>query len=125
MEFERRGAIYRQIADYILENILRLRWKPKDRVPSIRELAMDVEVNPNTVTRTYAWLQDQGIIVNQRGRGYFVAEHGFEGTRRLKMEEFVERDIPAFFKTMELLGLDVNDLETYWEQYRANQGVRP
>ena len=119
MEFERRDAIYRQIADYILENILRRRWKPKDRVPSIRELAIDVEVNPNTVTRTYAWLQDQGIIVNQRGRGYFVAEEGFEGTRRLKMEEFVERDIPAFFKTMELLGLDVNDLETYWQRYRA------
>ena len=123
MQFQRQDAIYRQIANYIMENILRERWKPGDRVPSIRELAMDVEVNPNTVTRTYAWLQERGIIVNQRGLGYFVSKDGLEGTRRLKMAEFAERDIPALSRTMELLGLEVRDLESHLMQYREEHGV--
>jgi GntR family transcriptional regulator len=107
-----------------MENILRERWKPGDRVPSTRELAIDVEVNPNTVIKTYALLQEQGIIVNQRGRGYFVAKDGLNGTRRLKMKEFVEQDLPDLFKTMELLELDAGDLEAHWTKHRIGQGAK-
>ena len=57
--------------DYLCENILRRLWQSGDRIPSIRELAMDVQVNPNTVTR-YAYLQDRGIIYNRRGRAVEV-----------------------------------------------------
>ena len=123
MQFQNQDAIYRQIADYIIENILRLRWKPGDRVPSIRELAMDVEVNPNTVTRTYAWLQERGVIGNRRGLGYFVADDGFARSGRLKLAEFVERDIPALSTTMELLGIEVKDLESRLLEYREKHGA--
>ena len=123
MQFQRQDAIYLQIANHMMENILRERWKEGDRVPSIRELAMDVEVNPNTVTRTYAWLQERGIIVNHRGLGYFVSREGREGTRRLKMREFAERHIPALFRNMELLGLEMKDLESYLAHYREKQGA--
>jgi GntR family transcriptional regulator len=124
MQFQSQAAIYLQIADYIMENILRLRLKPGDRVPSIRELAVDVEVNPNTVTRTYGWLQEKGIIINRRGLGYFVATDGLAGSRRLKMTEFVEHDIPALSKTMELMGLEAKDLEAHLMRYREKQGVQ-
>ena len=120
MEFVKQAPIYLQIGDYIVENILRQRWSSGDRIPSIRELAMSVEVNPNTVTRTYAWLQEQGIINNQRGIGYFVADDGLEQTRALKTREFVEEEIPAFFNTMELLSMGLPDLEPYWDQYHRN-----
>ncbi len=123
MQFQNQDAIYLQIADYIIENILRQRWRPGDRVPSIRELAMDVEVNPNTVTRTYAWLQERGVIGNRRGLGYFVADDGLARTRQLKMTEFVERDIPALSTTMELLGLEVEDLESRLLEYREQHGA--
>ena len=123
MQFQSQDAIYLQIADYIMENILRQRWQPGDRVPSIRELAVDVEVNPNTVTRTYAWLQEKGLIINRRGLGYFVAPDGFAGSRRLKMAEFMEQDIPALSKTMDLMGLEVKDLEAQLIQYREKQGA--
>ncbi len=123
MQFRNQDAIYLQIANYIIENILRQRWKPGDRVPSIRELAMDVEVNPNTVTRTYAWLQERDVIDNRRGLGYFVADDGLARTRQLKMTEFVERDIPALSTTMELLGLEVGDLESRLLAYREKQGA--
>lgn len=123
MQFRNQDAIYLQIANYIIENILRRRWKPGDRVPSIRELAMDVEVNPNTVTRTYAWLQERDVIDNRRGLGYFVADDGLARTRQLKMTEFVERDVPALSTTMELLGLEVEDLESRLLAYREKQGA--
>src|SRR5271169_1688117 len=66
MEFQESQAIYLQIADMLCENVLRGSWKPGDRVPSIRELAESIAVNPNTVVRAYSYLQDHGIIYNQR-----------------------------------------------------------
>jgi DNA-binding transcriptional regulator YhcF (GntR family) len=73
MQFRETVSIYLQIADYICERILLREWKVDERIPSVRELAMQLEVNPNTVMRTYEFLQQQNIIYNQRGIGYFVA----------------------------------------------------
>ena len=114
MEFAQPQAIYLQIGDYLCDNILRGRWRGGDRIPSIRELAVDVQVNPNTVTRTYAYLQDQGIIYNRRGIGYFVADRAYRQARELKRRSFVDRDLPQLFKTMDLLGLTLSDLERHF-----------
>jgi len=62
MDFGDSNAIYLQIADQLSENILLRRWNPGDRIPSVRELAVSIEVNPNTVMRTFNYLQDKGII---------------------------------------------------------------
>ena len=131
MEFTQPQAIYLQIGDYICENILRRSWHGGhggDRIPSIRELAMDVQVNPNTVTRTYAYLQDQGIIFNRRGIGYFVADRAYHEARELKSRSFIDRDLPQLFKTMDLLGLDPSDLERHYRDRsrasaRTDEGV--
>lgn len=119
MEFQRRQAIYLQIGDYICENILMKKWKEWDKIPSIRELAVSIEVNPNTVMRTYSYLQDRGIIFNRRGIGYFVAENAYENTRSLKKEGFINHDLPHLFKTMDLLNLSFNDLKLF---YNKNKG---
>ena len=128
MEFTEPRAIYLQIGDYLCDNILRRGWQGGDRIPSIRELAVDLQVNPNTVTRTYAYLQDQGIIYNRRGIGYFVAERAYRQARELKRRSFVERDLPQLFKTMDLLGLELSDLEPHYRARRsagAEQGAAP
>jgi GntR family transcriptional regulator len=78
MEFGDNNAIYLQIADHFCENILLQKWNPGDRIPSVREMAVSIEVNPNTVMRTFNYLQDKGIIFNKRGIGYFVTEDGFQ-----------------------------------------------
>ncbi len=114
MEFRQDQAIYLQIAEMICENILAGRWKPGDRIPSIRELAMSIEVNPNTVMRTYAYLQDQGIIQNQRGIGYFAAEQADLTTRELARRSFESRELPHIFKTMDLLGMSIAELEALY-----------
>ena len=115
MDFRQNQAIYLQIADHICENILSGAWKEKGRLPSIRELSVSIEVNPNTVMRSYSYLQDIGIIYNQRGIGYFVAENAHKKTRELKKRNFVNRELPLIMKTMDLLNLSFADLKTLYE----------
>ena len=122
MEFTQPQAIYLQIGDYICENILRRRWQGGDRIPSIRELAMDVQVNPNTVTRSYAYLQDRGIIYNRRGIGYFVADAAYLQACEFKRRSFIDRDLPQLFKTMDLLGLELSDLERHYRNRSRSPG---
>mgnify|MGYP005666370545 CR=1 FL=1 len=118
MDFKQQKAIYMQIADYILDNILAEQLQTGDRVQSVREMASNVQVNPNTVVRTYSYLQDKGIIFNQRGIGYFVADDAYEKTRQLKKESFTNHYLPEVFKLMRLLQIDFEDLR---EIYQKNQ----
>ena len=111
MEFHQNYPIYLQIADMMCESILEGAWKPGERISSIRELAESIEVNPNTVMRTYGYMENQGIIHNQRGIGFFLADGAYETTRELKKRIFVDRDLPQVFKTMDLLRLGFDDLK--------------
>ena len=74
MDFPGDKPIYLQIAKIIMENILSETCKGGEKIPSVRELAVTSEVNPNTIMRTYSFLQDADIIINKRGIGYFIAE---------------------------------------------------
>lgn len=125
MEFQEAQAIYQQVADYVIEMVLRGRWVEGERVPSVRELAVEFEVNPNTVNKGYAYLQDRGVIHNQRGIGYFVSEGAHQRTRNLKREEFVREDLPRLFKSMELVGMDLDELRDRYVRYRNGDGNNP
>ena len=116
MKFRQNQAIYLQIADHISEKILTGTWKENERIPSIRELAEAIEVNPNTVMRSYSYLQDLDIIYNQRGIGYFVAADAYQKTLALKKKNFVRRELPRIFRTMDLLHLTCEDLKALYDQ---------
>jgi DNA-binding transcriptional regulator YhcF (GntR family) len=119
MEFKERQAIYLQIGEHICENIIRKIWKEGEKIPSVREMAVSIEVNPNTVMRTYSYLQDRGIIFNKRGIGYFIADDAYEKTQDLKKKNFINREMPNFFNTMDLLNITFDDLK---ELYTTNRG---
>ncbi|MCP4024418.1 MAG: GntR family transcriptional regulator [Desulfobacteraceae bacterium] len=121
MEFQKKDAIYIQIADLMCERILRRDWPENNRIPSVRELAVNFEVNPNTVMRAYAYLQDQGIIYNKRGIGYFVAEEGLQTTRKLFRSNFVRIDLPHFCKTLTLLDMDFNEFHSLYKEYQEKK----
>ena len=121
MEFTETQAIYQQVADHVCEMILRAGWPEEGRIPSVRELAMDLQVNPNTVNKGYAYLQDRGIIYNQRGIGYFASEGAADLTRKLKRTDFVANEIPRVFKTMTLIGMDLPELADLWEEFRRQE----
>ena len=82
---------------------------------------MELQVNPNTVNKGYAYLQDQGIIYNQRGIGYFVSSGAVERTTNVKRDAFVRDELPRIFKTMTLIGMDMEELVGYWKQYGDDQ----
>src|SRR5580700_9964207 len=105
MEFKENQAIYLQIANHFFENILQKKWTAGDKIPSIRDMAVQFEVNPNTTMRTFNFLQDKGIIFNKRGLGYYLSDEGFAKTVELKKEQFIKEELPALFKSMSLLGL--------------------
>ena len=66
MQFSKKDAIYLQIANFICEQILSKKWQETEKIPSVRELAVTLEVNPNTIVRTYATLEQKGIMKNQQ-----------------------------------------------------------
>ncbi len=116
MEFRKRDAIYLQIADIMCENILTKNWIENNRIPSVREMAVSLEVNPNTVMRAYAYLQDKQIIYNKRGIGYFVAKDAYRETVRLMKSNFIKNDLPHLFKSMRLLDMDFKELQTLYSK---------
>ena len=110
MEFSQPKGIYQQIAEQIRDRILEGEWQGGERIPSIRELAVSVGVNPNTVTKSYQALVDRQIIENQRGLGYFVAADARQRILEEIKAEFLRDELPRVFRTMRVLGLRVEDL---------------
>ena len=116
MDFKNQKAIYMQIADHVIENILARNLSGGDRMQSVREMAENVQVNPNTVMRSYSFLQDEGLIFNKRGIGYFIAEDAFKRTQTMKKNTFIQNALPEFFKQMDLLGIDFEELKKLYKE---------
>ena len=117
MEFKETQAIYLQIGDYVCEQMLLGRWKEGDRIPSVRELGVALEVNPNTVMRAYDFLQGRDIIFNKRGVGYFVSDDAGQKITQYRKKQFLEQDLPVVFKNMSLLEMSFKELENEYHQY--------
>lgn len=125
MEFQDRQSIYLQIGDYVCENILKKLWLPGDRIPSIREMAASIQVNPNTVLRTYTTLQEKGIIENHRGLGYFVSTEARQNILSQKRDVFKAQELPKLFNSMDLLGIDMNELGAEYRKWLEVQKSKP
>ncbi len=123
MQFRKQHAIYLQIGEHLCDAIANGKWMPAEKIPSVREMAIRVEVNPNTVMRTYSDLEHKGIIYNRRGIGFFVADDAAEKILDLKRNDFIQKELPRLFKTMDLLGMSVNDLKILSNQYHTEEEV--
>ena len=119
MEFRDNEAIYLQIAGYVGEQILRQQWPPDQKIPSVRDLAAELQVNPNTVMRTYEFLQSQGVVYNKRGIGFFVAPDAETKVKQYRKERFVQHDLPEFFNTISLLGIGFDELRQRYAQFKT------
>jgi GntR family transcriptional regulator len=117
MEFREGQAIYLQIAEYVCEQILLKQWHLGSKIISIRELAVTIEVNPNTVQRAYDFLQQREIIVNKRGVGYFIDEHAIERVIAFRKEQFFENEIGVFFRSMYLLNISTEEIKARYEKF--------
>jgi DNA-binding transcriptional regulator YhcF (GntR family) len=119
MEFKGKQSIYIQITNYVCEQILLEQWPPGERIPSVRDLAATLEVDPNTVMRAYDFMQSQEIIFNKRGIGYSAAEDAKKLILAYRRERFLESELPGFFKILYLLNIPVEELQTRYDKFVA------
>ena len=110
MDFKKQKPIYLQIADTLCERIVAGEWQVDERVPSVRDVAGELGVNPNTVMRTYDYLQNAEIIYNRRGVGYFVETKAGERIRKMHRQEFLDDELPYFVQRMNMLGFTWDEL---------------
>jgi GntR family transcriptional regulator len=118
-EFDTTKPIYMQIMEKINKKIVRNEWKAGDKLPSVREMAVQTGVNPNTIQRTYSELERMGIVETRRGQGTFVTEN-VEAIERLR--EQLKRDIVAdFVRSMTELGFTLDDMIVSLKNYNGNE----
>jgi GntR family transcriptional regulator len=127
MNFKPNYPIYLQVADYICEKVLTAAWKDGDKLPAVKDLAVLTSVNPNTVIKALTWLQDNDILLTQRGIGYFLTEGAAARTLALKRKQFIDDDLPDVFASMQLLNLSLDELSQLHQRYqqRGNQPKTP
>lgn len=121
MEFNNQLSIYLQIAEHVCDRIQLLEWAQEEKIPSVRELAVSLEVNPNTVMRSYEHLQQLGVIYTRRGLGYFVAPDAVAKVTALRKEQFLQEELPQFFRKIYLLGIGLDELKDRFEKFKNRQ----
>lgn len=110
MNFDENKPIYLQIAENICERILSGELNQGNRIPSVREWAATIGVNPNTVARSYETLTERQVIYNQRGIGFFVSPDAKNTIMQDERKKFMEEELPAFLKKAELLGINIKNI---------------
>ena len=83
---------------------------PDDRMPSVRDVAASMGVNPNTVVRSFDYLQQEEIIYQRRGVGYFVSPDAKEKVLAEQRREFLEEELPLIRQKMQVLGIDLKEI---------------
>ncbi|WRP05384.1 GntR family transcriptional regulator [Rossellomorea aquimaris] len=119
-EYTASKPIYLQIADRIIREIVRTELSPGDKLPSVREMAVQSGVNPNTIQRTYSELERMDIVETRRGQGTFVTEK--EEVLTVLNEKVQEEVIELFIKNMKELGLTKDEMLKGVERYLAQRG---
>ncbi len=103
-EFKKDRPIYTQIIEQIELSVVSGQWKPGERLPSVRDLAADASVNPNTMQRALAELERDGLLFTVRTNGRFITEDE-EMIRKLK-DSLAIIEIQNVFGKMSAFGLD-------------------
>lgn len=117
MTFSNDKAIYIQMADRLCDEILAGTYNDDDRIPSVREYAVMLEVNTNTAVKAYDALARDGIIYNRRGLGYFVSPGARETILKARRTEFMDTTLPGTFWEMRLLGIGIEEIVEKWEPH--------
>lgn len=120
MEFQNGKSIFLQIADNITDKVISGEFEAGKKIPSVRELASEMGVNPNTIMRTYSELQSMSIIDNKRGIGYFVNPEAQHIILDSKRQEFFTKLLPDFLRRAEMIGITSNELRKHIENSNSN-----
>lgn len=120
MNFNDNKPIYLQIADSLMDSIVRGDLPDESRLPSVRDYAIEAGVNPNTVMRTFVWLQQQELIYMKRGIGYFVAPNACARILQMRKEYFFDHEANYFFDRLSSFGITPEQLMNAYTDFLAN-----
>lgn len=115
MDFNSNKPIYRQIIDFCFNLILTGQWKPGERIPSVRELSVELAVNSRTVMNAFESLEADNIIYSRRGLGFFLSDDAFSLVAEARRKEFFETTVAGMFHDMKLLNISIDEVV---EEYR-------
>ena len=115
MTFSNDKAIYLQIVDRLSDEILSGKYQDDDRIPSVREYAVLLEVNTNTAVKAYDELARANIIYNKRGLGYFVTKGAKKQILKARKKDFMKERLPELFRQMALLDITLEDVKVAYE----------
>ncbi|MFF2094330.1 GntR family transcriptional regulator [Paenibacillus sp. NPDC058174] len=110
MEFDNNQPIYLQIMNHIKRQIIVGKLKPGDKIDSVRELAAELQINPNTIQRTFQELEREGIVETKRGLGRYVTSE--ESTIMSIKKEMAGDLLDRFVLGMKELGFESKDIIT-------------
>ena len=113
--FDEKSPIYIQIAKHIKMKIISQEIKSGDQLPTVRELAEEAGVNPNTMQRAFSELEQEGMVFSKRTSGRFVTED--EKLIKQKRHELATEELQSFVQNMHHIGFDTSDIIAILESY--------
>ena len=119
MTFSNDKPIYIQMADRLCDEILSGVYQDDDRIPSVREYAVLLEVNTNTAVKAYDELSRANIIYNKRGLGYFVTPGAKKQILKARKKEFMKERLPELFRQMQLLDITIDDVTEAYNDLKS------
>jgi len=122
MKFDDKVPIYYQIKNYLYHEMMTGALKPGDKLPAVRQLAVDLTVNVNTVQRALGGMITEGILESQRGKGNFVTMDE-QRISQLK-EQLVMEQLERVYEQLHALNLTDEQIIASLKQYIAQRGQR-
>jgi DNA-binding transcriptional regulator YhcF (GntR family) len=119
MTFSNDKAIYIQIADRLCDEILAGKYQDDDRIPSVREYSVLLEVNTNTAVKAYDELARANIIYNKRGLGYFVTKGAKKQILKERKRSFMKEHLPELFRQMRLMDISIEEVVEEWQSQQS------
>ena len=110
LDYRDRRPIYEQIVERFQELMVSGVMEEDSQLPSVRSLAMELSINPNTIQRAYAELDRQGYIYSVKGKGSFVAEKNLDLIREKRLQE-LEEHLQAAVELAKTCGISERELQ--------------
>lgn len=119
MEYNPALPIYLQVMTSIKRDIITGRLRLGEKMPSVRELAVQYTINPNTAGRVYKELENEGICFTRRGMGTFVTEDEHRAAQM--KEEMAQELVSQFLEGMQRLGIPKREAVSLIERYEKTE----
>lgn len=118
-EFQDHLPIYAKLMDTLKRRIVTGRYLPGEKLPSVRELAAEAGINPNTVQRAFSELEREGLIYTQRATGKYVTEN--EADIKSAREDLARTQVADFLRAMQSLGFSVGDVIVLLQSFNESE----